>query len=160
MYVKRYLRTKEELIPYLTQNFTKAFKCQHSNLVFSGLPWRLSDEESACQWRRHRFDRWSVKIRHSTEQLSPWVTTPEPTCSRVQEPQLLKSAHSRTCALCKRSHAVRRPCTSTREKPMQQLGPSTAKHKVNQSVKIQIRSFQMREQGKQLEYNMLVIYFC
>ena len=27
MYVKRYLRTKEELIPYLTQNFAMAFKC-------------------------------------------------------------------------------------------------------------------------------------
>lgn len=97
-----------------------------------------------------------MKILHSTEQLSLWVTTMEPTCSRAQEPQLLKAVHSRTCALCKRSHAVRRPCASTREKPVQQSGPSIAKHKVNQSMKIQIRSFQ--RDNKERNWNVTISY--
>ena len=36
-----------------------------------GLPWWLSGKESACQCRRHRFNPWSRKISHVTEQLSP-----------------------------------------------------------------------------------------
>ena len=44
-----------------------------------GLPWWLSGEESACQCRRHRFESWSGKIPHATEQLS--------LCSRAWEPQ-------------------------------------------------------------------------
>ena len=35
-----------------------------------GLPWWLSDEESACQCRRRGFDPWSGKITHASEQLS------------------------------------------------------------------------------------------
>ena len=35
-----------------------------------GLPWWLSGEESACQWRRHGFDPQSGKIPHAKEQLS------------------------------------------------------------------------------------------
>ena len=32
------------------------------SLFPSMLPWWLSDRESACQWRRHRFNPWSEKI--------------------------------------------------------------------------------------------------
>ena len=34
--------------------------------------------ESACQCRGHRFNPWSRKIPHATEQLSPCTTTTEP----------------------------------------------------------------------------------
>ena len=37
----------------------------------SGLPSWLSGEESTCQWRRHRFDLWSRKIPHATQQWRP-----------------------------------------------------------------------------------------
>ena len=43
-----------------------------------GLPWWLSDKESTCQCRRHRFDPWSEKISHTMEQPSPCATTVEP----------------------------------------------------------------------------------
>ena len=36
-----------------------------------GLPWWLSGKESTHQCRRHRFNPWSRKISHVTEQLSP-----------------------------------------------------------------------------------------
>ena len=69
-----------------------------------GLPWRLSDKESICQCRRHRFDPWSRKIPHAAEHLNLCVTAIEPE-SRAIEPQLLstllqllKSAHPRACA--------------------------------------------------------------
>ena len=38
------------------------------------LAWWLSGKESACQSRRHRFDPWSGKIPHASEQLSPSAT--------------------------------------------------------------------------------------
>ena len=43
-----------------------------------GLPWWHSGQESACQCRGHRFNPWSGKIPHATEQLSPCATTTEP----------------------------------------------------------------------------------
>lgn len=43
-----------------------------------GFPWGPSGEESACQCRRHRFDAWSGKTPHRTEQLSPCTATAEP----------------------------------------------------------------------------------
>ena len=33
----------------------------HLNITL-GLPWWLSGKESACQWKRHRFDPWVGKI--------------------------------------------------------------------------------------------------
>ena len=42
------------------------------------LPWWCSGKESACQCGRHRFDSWSGRIPHATEQLSPCTTTAEP----------------------------------------------------------------------------------
>ena len=43
-----------------------------------GLPWWCSGWESACQCRGHRFEPWSGKIPHATEQLGPWATITEP----------------------------------------------------------------------------------
>ena len=37
----------------------------------TGLPWWRSGWESACQCRGHRFEPWSGKIPHATEQLGP-----------------------------------------------------------------------------------------
>ena len=47
-----------------------------------GFPWWLSGKESPCQCRRHRFNPWSKKISHATEQLSLvnhnyWACAPE-----------------------------------------------------------------------------------
>ena len=44
----------------------------------AGLPWWLSDKESACQCRRHRFHPWSGKIPRAPKQQSPCTTTAEP----------------------------------------------------------------------------------
>ena len=53
-----------------------------------GLPWWLSDKESACQYRRHRFDPWLGKISHALEQLI--------LCSAITEPVLLNPGASTT----------------------------------------------------------------
>ena len=43
-----------------------------------GLPWWYSGLEPASQCRRHRFDPWSGKIPHVSEQLSPVLRLPSP----------------------------------------------------------------------------------
>ena len=63
------------------ENVKRQFADKNSKWLISirrGLPWWLSDKESACQCRRHRFDPWSGKILHAVEQLSPCATTTEP----------------------------------------------------------------------------------
>ena len=52
-----------------------------------GLPWWHSVWESTCQFRGHRFERWSGKIPHAVEQLGPWATTAEPTWHDCWDPQ-------------------------------------------------------------------------
>ena len=42
-----------------------------------GLPWWYCGWESACHHRGHRFDLWSGKIPHASEQLSLCATTIE-----------------------------------------------------------------------------------
>ena len=48
--------------------FLKSLLCQqysegvHILYVFFGLPWWLSDKESSCRFRKHRFDPWSGNI--------------------------------------------------------------------------------------------------
>ena len=42
-----------------------------------GLPWWLSGKESACWYRRHRFDPQSRKSPHAVENLSPCATATE-----------------------------------------------------------------------------------
>ena len=39
-----------------------------------GLPRWLSEEESACQRRRHSFHPWSGKIPHASKQVNRWAT--------------------------------------------------------------------------------------
>ena len=63
--------------------------CSHSckNKIITtrpsqGLPWRFGGKESACSCRRHRFDPWSRKIPHASEQLSHtyWAVLWSPRC--------------------------------------------------------------------------------
>ena len=43
-----------------------------------GLPWWLSNKESACQCRRHGLDPWSREIPDTSKHLSPNATAVEP----------------------------------------------------------------------------------
>ena len=79
---------------------TKCHWIAHFQTSFWGLPWWLSGKESACQCRRHRFDPWSGKIPHATEQLSLWATTVEPARPSywAHVLQLLKPSGPEACA--------------------------------------------------------------
>ena len=68
------------------------------------LPWWYRRQESICQCSEHRFDPWSRKIPHVTEQLSPWATTTEP-------------AHLEPVLFNKRNHHHEKPAHCTRELP-------------------------------------------
>ena len=63
-----------------------------------GLPSWLSGEESACQFRRHRFDPWPERTPHAMEQPSPCAAT---TKSAPYSPEAATpEAHCpRACAL-------------------------------------------------------------
>ena len=88
-----------------------------------GLPWGFRSKEPACQCRRHKFDPWSGKIPHATEQLCPWATTTEPVLEPrnhdywVQVVRLLKPALPEAC-LQQGSHlsekSMHRNCSSPR----------------------------------------------
>ena len=47
-------------------------------LIWVGLPWWSSGEESTCLHRGNRFTPWLWRIRHATEQLSLCTTSTEP----------------------------------------------------------------------------------
>ena len=49
-------------------------KNRSDTVTNSGLPWGLSSGEYICQHRRTRFDPWSRRIPHSSEQLEPCTT--------------------------------------------------------------------------------------
>ena len=58
----------------------KTYPCPHSKRQQPGLPWWVSDKESACQCRGHGFDPWFRKIPHAEGQsqlLSPRAATTE-----------------------------------------------------------------------------------
>ena len=57
-----------------------------------GHPWWYSGQESTCQCRGHRFDRWSRKMPHAQEQLSP--------CTATTEPMLQSPRATSTEAMC------------------------------------------------------------
>ena len=61
----------------------------HTQTCKLGLSWCYSGWESACQCRRHRFECWSRKITHATEQQNPRATATEPVLQSC-ELQLLK----------------------------------------------------------------------
>ena len=62
--------------PTLTVNPCSSYKTRLRN--YPGRPRWLSDGESACQSRGRRFDPWSRRIPHASEQLSPCATALEP----------------------------------------------------------------------------------
>ena len=77
-----------------------------------GLPWWLSGEEYACQWRSHRFDPWSRKVPHAVKQLSPCTTTTQHYWTCVLQPR--RCDYGSLCALesvlCnKKSHHNEKP---------------------------------------------------
>ena len=65
-----------------------------------GLAWWHSGKESSCKCSGHRFDPWSGKIPHASEQLSPCATTTEPGKPHywAQVLQLLNPEHPRARA--------------------------------------------------------------
>ena len=77
------------------------------------LPQWLIGKESACQYRRHRFDPWSGKTPHAAGQLSPCAATVEPVLQSLGATTLSSRAYS----LCstREATAVRSPCTAARE---------------------------------------------
>ena len=101
-------------------------------LVSLGLPWWLSGKESTCQLRRHGFHPWFRKIPQAMEQLSTCATTIEPalyspgaTTTRAPAPQQEQPPRWKAWA----SQPDSSPLSATREKPVQQRRPSTAKNK-------------------------------
>ena len=106
----------------------------------SGLPWWLSGKESACQCRRHRFDPWSRKSPHVSEQLSPCASTIELVLWSLGAitTELTCLSYWKLCTLelvlcSKRSHHNEKPLhhneNATREKPTRQRRPDTAENK-------------------------------
>ena len=76
-----------------------------SRNIPNGLSWWLSGKESACQFRRHRFNPWSRKIPHATDQLT-------------HVPQLLS-----LCSGAREATAMKSLLTTTREKPHSNKDP-------------------------------------
>ena len=104
-----------------------------------GLSWWLSGKESICQCKKHGFDPCSRKIPHAVKQLSPCTTTIQPVLQgpgaatiEPQVPQSLSSAIREATAMRSQYTKTREQplFTATREKPAQQRGPSTTKHKI------------------------------
>ena len=104
----------------LRQNST----CSGNKTPYLKLYWWFSGKDSFCRCRRHGFNPWYRKIPHAVEQLSPWATTPEPTCCNhwASVPESLCSAPREAAAVRSRHIATReRPSlSSTRGKPTHQ----------------------------------------
>ena len=102
------------------QFLTKITSYEKKKQKSTGLPWWLSDKESACQSREHGFSPWPGKIPHAMEQLSPntssiepvlespGATTAETTCRSYWHPQALEPV---SCN--KRSHCREKPVATT-----------------------------------------------
>ena len=136
-------------LPTLTVNPYSSCKTLLRN--YPGRPRWLSDEESACQSRGHRFDPWSRRIPHASEQLSPCATALEPVLWSPGEssdywvlvPCLLKPVRPRAHVLQqggshrgKPAHRNQREITThhSRRKPGQRRTPSTTKNKTNKQI--------------------------
>ena len=85
------------------QRFRKTFSHISLKNINSGLHWRYSGSEYACQCRRHGFNPWSSKIPHVMERLSPHAKTTEP-APRVLKLRLLKPMRLEPVLHDKRSH--------------------------------------------------------
>jgi len=96
-----------------------------------GLPWWLSDKESACQCRKLGLNPWSGKIPHATEHLGHnyWahvLQTLKPVCPRTRALQREKPLQWEAHAPTTREEL---PLTPARGKPMQQWRPWMDKNK-------------------------------
>ena len=74
------------------------------------LPRWLSDKESSCQYRRHRFNPWPGKIPHAVEQMNHNYSA---LMQQLPKPTDLKSP----CSTAREATAMRSPCTATTESP-------------------------------------------
>ena len=91
-----------------------------------GHPWWYSGQESTCQCRGHRFDRWSRKMPHAQEQLSPCTATTEPMLQSPRATSTEAMCHTAPGAhaclesvLCnKKSHCNEKPTYHNQRKPM------------------------------------------
>ena len=112
----------------------------HLKICLWGPSWWLSGKESACQCRRHRFDPWSRKSPHVSEQLSPCASTIELVLWSLGAitTELTCLSYWKLCTLelvlcSKRSHHNEKPLhhneNATREKPTRQRRPDTAENK-------------------------------
>ena len=88
---------------------------------YSGLPWWLSGEESACQGRRHTLDPRSGRIPRAAEQWGPCTTGIAATEPRAAAPEGRELTALQREGPCNRSSH-----TATGEKPRQHQRPSTA----------------------------------
>ena len=93
---------------------------KYNSVKALGFPWCLSGKESACQYRRHRFDLWSRRILHATEQLS-CATELLSLRSRAWELQLLNPCAAPTEA------CEPRACAPLQEKPKQEKPAATGR---------------------------------
>ena len=81
-------QAKEHSRIVLSFQWSASFSFHKNNTqeLHSGLPWRLSAEESTCQCRRRRLDLWSGRVPHA-EQLSPCTTANESVRPGVRAPR-------------------------------------------------------------------------
>ena len=87
----------------------------------TGLRWWLSVKESACQWRRRRFNPWSGKSPCAVEQLNcvpPLLSW----CPRARALQQRSHPNESPASWCPRAHALQQeepsqqePCTGQLE---------------------------------------------
>ena len=69
-------------------------------------------KETTCQRSKHRFYRWSGKIPHAAEQLSPYITTIESACCDY------RGQHTYSlCSATRGATAMRGLSTTTRVAP-------------------------------------------
>ena len=99
-----------------------------------GLPWWLSDKESACQCRRHKSDPWLRRFHmplslcsrdQELQRLSPWAAAAE-----ARAPWSPRSTMTEATTLGSPCTATKvAPALPTREKPGQQRRPSATRNK-------------------------------
>ena len=121
----------------MTEIHPKEYSEKHSiTEIHTGLPWwiRVCLPISASPNSRHQFYPWFGKIPRSTEQLSPWATTPE---SVLLEPVLRgeRSHKKEERESCNRERSL---LPSTRER-LCKSSEDPAQSKINKRKKLYLK---------------------